>query len=398
MSFPDRAERPSRRMSKLPRTRSLLLVAVVALCLVAGSIVFLRSRKGEAPKRSPAGTELPVVKADGAILVEAQSGTILWSKAPDRRLPPASCTKIMTALIVLEHVDDLKSFAMVPTIPLPQTVGIGLLPGDTIAIEEALRALIVKSANDAALTLATYIAGDEPSFVRLMNARAQQLGLKSTQFENCRGTPRPGHFSTARDLAALGRFAMLDPRFRELAGTRAAVITWPPDHAVKVTSHNRLLRYPWADGVKTGATTESGMVLVGSGRPGLVPLIVVTMHEPNRDQEERDAVGLLTWGSAQYARKTLVSVGDVVATVRLAGGGRVALTAAAPLTAVVRTAAVVKVRRAVPRRLALLPPTGTVIGRAGYWADGVRAGTVSLVAAGMATASPRPSGSASAAP
>ena len=398
MSFPDWAERPSRRMSKLPRTRSLLLVAVVALCLVASSIVVLRSRKGEAPKTSPAGTELPDVKADGAILVEAQSGTILWSKAPDRRLPPASCTKIMTALIVLEHVDDLKSYAMVPTIPLPQTVGIGLLPGDTITIEEALRALIVKSANDAALTLATYIAGDEPSFVRLMNARAQQLGLKRTQFENCRGTPRPGHFSTARDLAALGRFAMLDPRFRELAGTRAAVITWPPDHAVKVTSHNRLLRYPWADGVKTGATTESGMVLVGSGRPGLVPLIVVTMHEPNRDQEERDAVGLLMWGSAHYARKTLVSAGDVVATARLAGGGRVALAAAAPLTAVVRTAAVVKVRRAVPRRLALLPPTGTVIGRAGYWADGVRAGTVSLVAAGMATASPRPSGSASAAP
>jgi D-alanyl-D-alanine carboxypeptidase (penicillin-binding protein 5/6) len=304
----------------------------------------------------------------------------------------------MTALIVLEHVDDLKSFAVVPSIPLPQTVGIGLLPGESITIEQALRALIVKSANDAALTLATYIAGDEPEFVRLMNARAQQLGLKSTHFENCRGTPRPGHFSTARDLAALGRFAMLDPRFRELAGMRTAEITWPPDHAMKVTSHNRLLKYPWADGVKTGATPQSGMVLVGTGRPGLVPLIVVTMHEPNRDQEERDAVGLLMWGSAQYTRKTLVSTGDVVTTVRLAGGGRVTLAAATPLTAVVRTAAAVKVRRAAPRRLAQLPPAGTVIGRAGYWADGLRLGTVDLVAAGLVSATPRPSGSASAAP
>ena len=103
---------------------------------------------------------------------------------------------------------------------------------------------------------------------------------------------------------------MRDARFRELVGTRTAVITWPPDHAVNVTSHNRLLDYPWGDGVKTGATSASGMVLVGSGRPGLVPLIVVTMHEPTRDQEERDAVRLFKWGSAQYARRTFVAAGE----------------------------------------------------------------------------------------
>ena len=140
------------------------------------------------------------------------------------------------------------------------------------------------------------------------------------------------------------------------------------------------------------------MVLVGSGRPGLVPLIVVTMHEPSRDQEERDAVGLLRWGSAQYARQTLVAAGEVVTTVRLAGGRRVALAAAASLTALVRAAAVVTTRYAVPARLSLLPPEGTVIGRAGYWADGVRVGTVGLVAAGFAPASPGPFGSPSAGP
>ena len=398
MSLSDRATRVPRRPSNLPRSRPLLLVLVAALCLALGSVAILRSCAGEPPGTTSSGTVRPDVKAEGAILVEAQSGTVLWSKAPDRRLPPASCTKIMTALIVLEHMHDLKTYATVPTIPLPQTVGIGLQPGDRITIEQALRALIVESANDAALTLAAYVAGDEPAFVRLMNARAQQLGLWRTHFENCRGTPRPGHLSSARDLAALGRFAMRDARFRQLAGTRTAVITWPPDHSVQVKSHNRLLLYPWGDGVKTGATKQSGMVLVGSGRPGLVPLVVVTMHEPNRDQEERDAVGLLKWGSAQYARKTLVSAGEVVTTVSLAGGGRVALAAAAPLTAVVRTAAVVKIRRAVPARLPLLPFAGTVIGQAGYWADGVRVGTASLVAAGAAPASPSPSSSPSAGP
>jgi D-alanyl-D-alanine carboxypeptidase (penicillin-binding protein 5/6) len=374
-------------------------VLVAALCLAPASAFALQACGGGPPPKTPVERPAaPEVKAEAAILIEARSGTVLWSKDPDRRLPPASCTKIMTALIVLEHVDDLRRYATVPTIPLPQTVGVGLLPGDRITIQQALRALMVKSANDAALTLASYIAGDEPSFVRLMNARAQQLGLTGTHFDNCRGTPSPGHLSSPRDLAALGRLAMRDARFRGLVGQRTAVITWPPDHAVDVTSHNRLLGYPWGTGVKTGATSASGMVLVGSGRPGLVPLIVVTMHEPTRDQEERDAVRLFTWGSAQYTRKTVVEAGDVVTTLPVTGGGRVALAAATPLTAVVRTAAAVKVRRAVPRRLAQLPPTGTVIGRAGYWADGVRLGTVGLVAAGLVSATPRPSGSASAAP
>ena len=398
MSLPDRATRLLSRLTKLPRSLPIILVLVAVLCLVVGTIALTRSCAGVSPRTTSSGTALPDVKAEGAILIEAQTGAVLWSLAPDRRLPPASCTKIMTALIVLEHVDDLKAYATVPSIHLPQTVGIGLQPGERITIEQALRALIVKSANDAALTLATYVAGDEPTFVRLMNARAQQLGLRRTHFENCRGTPSPGHLSTARDLAALGRFAMRNARFRELAGTRTAVITWPPDHAVRVRSHNRLLRYPWGDGVKTGATPQSGTVLVGAGHPGLVPLIVVTMHEPNRDREERDAVGLLKWGSAQYSRKTLVAAGDVVTTVRLTDGGRVALAAAGPLIAVVRTAAVVRVRHAAPHRLSVLPPPGTAVGRAGYWADGVRVGTIILVAAGMAPASPRPSGSASASP
>ena len=401
MSLRRRAARLRRRLSRRLRSHPFLFVLVAALCLVAASVAILRPHTDEPPHEAPpgapsAGAVPPDVQAEAAILVEAQNGVVLWSKDPDRRLPPASCTKIMTALIALEHVRDLKSYATVPTITLPQTVGVGLRPGERITIEQALRALIVKSANDAALTLAVYVAGDEPAFVRLMNARAQQLGLRRTHFVNCRGTPQPGHLSSARDLAALGRFAMRDARFRELVGMRTAVITWPPGHAVKVTSHNRLLRYPWGDGVKTGATSQSGMVLVGSGRPGLVPLIVVTMHEPTRDQEERDAVGLLRWGSAQYALKTLVEAGDVVTTVRLTGGGRVALAAAAQLSAVVRTAAVVKIRRAVPARLSLPPPAGTVVGRAGYWVDGVRVGTVRLVAAGAA--SPRPSRSASAGP
>jgi serine-type D-Ala-D-Ala carboxypeptidase (penicillin-binding protein 5/6) len=278
------------------------------LALLAVSTTLLAACGADAREQPAAkSTTPPEVKAWTGILIERASGDVLWSKDPDRELPPASCTKIMTALLTLEHVSDLDAMATVPDIPLPQTVGVDLVPGDRISIRQALTALLVKSANDAALTLAAYVAGNEKDFTKLMNQRAKQLGLTHTHFMNCRGTPEEGHYSSARDLATLGRFAMRDATFRELVGTKTAVIRYPPDGAVPVENHNRLLDYPWGDGIKTGATDVSGKVLVGSGKPGPVALIVVTMHEPTRDQEVKDAVALFEWGTAEYLRRAAAS-------------------------------------------------------------------------------------------
>ena len=289
-----------------PPALTAALLAVLALAVAAlGLAACGDNGSGDGP--SPAGTAPPEVKAWTGILIVRDSGEVLWSKDPDREMAPASCTKIMTALLTLEDVDDLDAMATVPDIPLPQTVGVDLVPGDRISVREALRALIVKSANDAALTLASYVGGSEKRFVKLMNERAAQLGLTHTSFTNCRGTPEDGHYSSARDLATLGRFAMRDATFRELVRTKTAVIHYPPDAAVPVESHNRLLDYPWGDGIKTGATDISGKVLVGSGKPGPVALIVVTMHEPTREQEVEDAVALFTWGTAEYLRRSAAS-------------------------------------------------------------------------------------------
>jgi D-alanyl-D-alanine carboxypeptidase (penicillin-binding protein 5/6) len=256
----------------------------------------------EAPESSPGP---PHVRAWSGIMVERQSGAVLWSKEPDRELPPASTTKIMTALLVLERVRDLDEWARVPRIPIPQKVGVDLMPGDRIRVREALDALLIESANDAALTLATHVAGSERKFVTLMNRRARELGLTHTHFTNSRGTAEPGLHSTARDLATLARVAMRQPSFRRVVGTRYTVITYPPDGRVPIRNHNRLLlRYDWANGVKTGSNAASGKVLVGSGRPGPVALIVVTMHQRTRDQEVADAVALFKWGSAEYLRRT----------------------------------------------------------------------------------------------
>ena len=286
------------------RPDSPALLAVLAL---AAALALAACGGEPSAEPSPAGTAPPEVQAWTGILIERDSGEVLWSKNPDRKLPPASCTKIMTALLTLEHVDDLEAMATVTDIPLPQTVGVDLVPGDRISVREALTALLVKSANDAALTLASYIGGNEKQFTKLMNQRAEQLGLTHTHFMNCRGTPEDGHYSSARDLATLGRFAMRDATFRELVGTKTAVIRYPPDGAVPVENHNRLLDYAWGDGIKTGATDVSGKVLVGSGKPGPVALIVVTMHEPTRDQEVKDAVALFEWGTAEYLRRSAAS-------------------------------------------------------------------------------------------
>jgi D-alanyl-D-alanine carboxypeptidase (penicillin-binding protein 5/6) len=279
------------------------LAVLITLGALAAALAGCGSSTAPSPQSS-AGAAPPEVRAWTGILVERQTGEVLWSKEPDRELPPASTTKIMTALLVLERVQDLDEWATVPDIPIPQKVGVDLMPGDRITVREALYALLVESANDAALMLASHVAGSEPKFVILMNRRARQLGLTHTHFTNSRGTSEPGLYSTARDLATLARQAMRKATFRRIVATRETIITYPPDGRVPIRNHNRLLRYEWADGVKTGSNDVSGKVLVGSGKPGPVALIVVTMHQRTREEEVTDAVALFTWGTAEYLRRS----------------------------------------------------------------------------------------------
>ena len=138
-------------------------------------------------------------------MISRTTGDVLWSKNPGLRLPPASCTKIMTALLVLEHYSDLSRYLRAPaSVTEQQSVAIGLRPGDRITVRQALRAMLVKSANDATVTLAVGVAGSERAFVRQMNRRAAKLGLTHTHYVNSRGKDATGHYTSARDLATLG--------------------------------------------------------------------------------------------------------------------------------------------------------------------------------------------------
>jgi D-alanyl-D-alanine carboxypeptidase len=191
---------------------------------------------------------------------------------------------------------------------------------------------------------------------------------------------------------------MADARFRSFAAIPTAVISWPPAHRVTVTNHNRLLAQPWADGIKTGATQTTGMVLAAAGQPGLAPLIVITMHEPSREQEVRDALSLFAWGSFQYARRPVVAADEAVTSRPGPGGSTVTLAAATTLSAVVRRGAAVTRRYDAPRSFANTPATATDVGSVTYLSDGATLGTVRLLVAGVSSPSPRAPASPPASP
>ena len=366
------------------RLRDAAIAALVAAGVAVALLVALSPGAGPTRPQAAPAPPAPAVSALSAVVMDRASGVILYAKAPRRHLPVASLTKIMTAMLVLERTPDLEAYVEVPADAVGQHgAGIGLRPGDRIKVRQLLLGLMVRSATDCALTLATAVAGDEPTFVRLMNRRAARLGLEDTHFVNCTGLNVPGHYSCARDLSQLGRVAMRDPRFRNLAKRVWARIEWPPSHEAFVVSRNRMnARYDWVDGIKTGSTWGTGACMVASGKYGGRRLIVTTLREPNRDTEVRDALRLFAYGASNFSRSVLVRRGQQVGRIAVAGG-TVPLVADGDLTRMVRRGATVKHRVHAPRQLAA--PTDAVVGYARFWADGVLLGAVPV-----RTAAPAP--------
>jgi len=330
----------------------------------------------------------PPPHAPSAIIIDRVTGRVLYGKDVHHRRPMASTTKIMTALLVVQRCPNLSRLITAPPRVVNES-GIGLRPGERISVRQALLALMIRSAQDAGVTLATAVAGDEEAFVAMMNAKARALGLHDTHYTNaCGNIPDASHYSSVYDLAGLARLAMGNARFRDLVWRQHAVIHWGAGRELPVRSNNLLLHWSWADGVKPGFTGPARYCLVGSGQPGLRPFITATLGAPNRDQDARDHVALFKWASTLYEENTVVNAGDVVASVPLAGGGEVQVVAKTTLTAIVRSAALVRPTLTLPAQFDAAPADGTVVGSVVYRADGVLLGTVKLV---VVTPAPPPS-------
>jgi D-alanyl-D-alanine carboxypeptidase (penicillin-binding protein 5/6) len=246
------------------------------------------------------------------------------------------------------------------------------------------------------VTLATAMAGSEWTFVGWMNAKAGKLGMRDTHYQNATGSFRDQqHHSSVYDLARLGRYAMRNERFRDIVRRQRATVYWGDGRRLQVRANNLLLHFDWADGIKCGFTGAAGYCLVGSGQPGLRPFITATLKAPNRDQDARDHVALFEWASSLYEEKAVVTAGDVVAEVPLAGGDEVVQVAAeTTLKAVVRSAAPVRPTFILTDLFATRPADGTVVGRVVYRADGVQLGTVKLVAVAPPPETPAPEAAA----
>ena len=231
----------------------------------------------------------PRLGARGAILVNEATGQVLWALNPYRRLPIASTTKIMTALLTLEHLPPSHVVTvgwMVPRVPLIRE---GLRRGDRVPVRKLLYALLLYSGNDDALALAQATAGSRRGFVRLMNQRAQALGLRSTHFTTPSGVIDRGNYSSAWDMAALTRYARRNALFRRIVRTHIKRFAWPPPTYSKIyVNKNALLTlYAGADGVKTGWTTKARHCLVASAHRGGVHLIAVALGSPDAFTDAR---------------------------------------------------------------------------------------------------------------
>jgi D-alanyl-D-alanine carboxypeptidase (penicillin-binding protein 5/6) len=245
-----------------------------------------------APKLQHAG--LRRITAPAAILVNASTGAILWTKRPHQRRPIASTTKIMTGVLALEHLPLTKVIRVNPLVTRVALNREGLRAHERVAVWKLMEGLLLFSGNDDALQLAISTAGSRGAFLQLMNEKASELGLRDTHYTSPSGVVDRGNYSSAYDLAALARYAMAIPRFRAFTRTHIAHVKWAkPTYAKTYVNKNQLIgTYRGADGVKTGWTTIAGHCLVASARRGGTRLIAVVLHAPDPYGDARRLLNL----------------------------------------------------------------------------------------------------------
>ena len=217
------------------------------------------------------------VSAKSAICLHYGTGQVLYAKNAEERLPMASTTKIMTALVALEESTLSDAVTVSANAEGVEGSSMYLRAGQTLSMEELLYGLMLSSGNDAAVAIAEHIAGSEEAFCVLMNQKAKALGCLDTQFKNANGLPDDAHYTTARELALITGKALENETFRKIVSQKAAVVC-----GKTITNHNKMLRlYEGAIGVKTGFTKKAGRTLVSAAEREGVRLISVTLNAPD---------------------------------------------------------------------------------------------------------------------
>lgn len=384
-----------------PRTRavaSLLAALVVVLCGLA--MPRTRAQTIEPPpptpvpipgggtspspfpsvlRTPPPGAEAPEIGADSAILVDLNTGQTLFALNPREERPIASLTKIMTAYLVMTLTRPRETVTVGENAATEQVVGIsnlGLQAGEEIRVEQLLYALMLQSANDAAVAVAEHLGGTVEGFVQMMNEKGAELGLANTMFASPNGLDDSG-YSSARDLARLTRAAYRIPGFAGIVATRVHAIPAPDGDARIVQNRNALLwLFPGAIGVKTGFTSAAGFCVVATAVRGNERLLAVVLGEPG--EPFSDAAALLSFGFAAFERRPLISEGRALGTVNI-DGRDVPVAAGATLEGLVPVETPVRRRIEVDPAVRFPPGRGQAIGTVVLSVPDLELGEVPLV-------------------
>ena len=233
-----------------------------------------------------------VAPAHGILLKELKSGRVLYEHDAGKRMSPASLTKIMSALVILERgqLDDFVTVS--PNAARAHKTHLRVKAGQVFRLEDLLKAMLIVSANDACLAAVEHVGGDETQFVTLMNTKAAALGLADTHFSNSCGFDNPDHYSTAEDLATLSVIALDQPIFRQLVREERAIIIPVNGHRAYVLHNtNRLLgRIPGVEGIKTGFTSKAGRCLIAKVSQNGNDLLLVILNSKRRWNTARNLI------------------------------------------------------------------------------------------------------------
>ncbi|NLS87193.1 D-alanyl-D-alanine carboxypeptidase [Bacillus subtilis] len=279
-------------------------------------------------------------EAKSAVLIERDTGKVLYNKNSNERLAPASMTKIMTMLLIMEALDKgkIKMNDKVRTSEHAASMGgsqIFLEPGEEMTVKEMLKGIAIASGNDASVAMAEFISGSEEEFVQKMNKKAKELGLKNTAFKNPTGLTEEGHYSSAYDMAIMAKELLKYESITKFTGTYEDYLRENTDKKFWLVNTNRLIKfYPGVDGVKTGYTGEAKYCLTASAKKGNMRAIAVVFGASTPKERNAQVTKMLDFAFSQYETHPLYKRNETVAKVKVKKGKQklIELTTSEPIS------------------------------------------------------------------
>lgn len=260
--------------------------------------------------------------ANAAILLERDTGEILYEKNAHEKLPPASMTKVMTLLIIMEALDDgrLQLDDQVTVSERASSMGgsqVFLAAGEQMSIEDLIKAIAIASANDASVALAEHIAGSEEAFVKMMNDKVKELNLENTMFKNSSGLPAKDHYTTAYDMAIIAKELLKYEKVLEYTSIYEDYLRKGEENEFWLVNTNKLVRfYPYVDGLKTGYTSEAKFCLTATAEKDDMRVVTVIMGADTSKSRNAMTMNLIDYAFSHYETEKLFEQGEKVANIR----------------------------------------------------------------------------------